>query len=385
MNPVETTHVPSEGVSNGDLIIVAVYILASMAVGAWIGRRQTGVSDYFLGGRQMSAWTVLLSTVATETSTVTFLSIPGITYALDGDFRFLQLTFGYVVGRLIVSGLLLPAYFTGRVDTSYELLHQRFGTATRQTCSLLFIVTRNLADALRLYLTALALSEVVSISMYASIVAVGVATIVYTSIGGIRSVVFNDCVQFVVYIGGALVTVWIIGQLVPSGWSGVFEFARERDKLRLFDFALLEPGMTFWSGLIGGCFLTLATHGTDHMMVQRMLSARSLKAAQTAMSLSGVIVLLQFALFLMIGLGLAAFSAQTPSFADQELASDAVYARFIVLYMPNLLRGVLLAAVFSAAMSTLSSSISASASALISDFYLVRSPAEGNLPEARWC
>ncbi len=340
----------------------------------WVGRGQKNTVDYFLGGRSIPWWAVLLSIVATETSTVTFLSIPGFTFAREnGDFRFLQITFGYIAGRFLVVFVLLPLYFRGKPFTSYEVLQSRFGLASRRATSLLFLVTRNLSDALRLYLTALALQQATGLGIASCVIGLGVVTMVYTFVGGVKSVVWNDCIQFVIYMIGALVTLAVIISQLPDGVEQLRQYGGQLDKFRMFDFdlSLTKPTMTFWAGLIGGMFLTTATHGTDQMMVQRYLSAKNQRSAGWAVALSGFVVCGQFALFLTIGLALACFYDQFPAETPFGSADgDRVFAHFIVHHLGRGLVGITLAAVFAAAMSTLSSSLNSSATALINDIYL---------------
>jgi solute:Na+ symporter, SSS family len=352
-----------------DAAIVAVYLLAMLAIGVWASRGQKSTADYFLGDRAMPGWTVLLSIVATETSTVTFLSIPGMAYAANGDMRFLQITFGYIVGRVLVAVLLLPLYFRGEPFTAYEVLGRRFGPLSRRATSALFLVTRNLGDGLRLYLGALVLHTAMGLDLAASIVVMGVITVIYTYVGGVKSVVWNDCVQFAIYICGAAAALWHILSSEAGGFSSFENFAHETDKLRVLDFqwSLTKDTMTFWAGLIGGMFLTLATHGTDQLNVQRLLTARSQRSAAAALVLSGVVVLAQFALFLMIGAALAWFGTVNPGAFPADMKNDRVFAHFIVNYLPVGLVGLTLAAVFAAAMSTLSGSLNSSATTLISD------------------
>lgn len=351
-----------------DAAIVAVYLLAVLAFGVWIGRGRQQAASYFLGDRSLPWGALLLSIVATETSTVTFLSIPGITAAAGGDLTFLQITLGYIVGRLGVVAVLLPLYFRGQPFTAYEVLETRFGTVSRRLVSSLFLLTRNTSDALRLFLTALVMQIVLGLDLGISVIVIGVVTVLYTFVGGARAVIWNDVAQFVVYMLGALAAAWIIVSALPGGVGQFVEFADATGKLRVFDFSpsLVEPGMTFWAGLAGGAFLTAATHGTDQMMVQRYLSARSRQQAGLALGLSGFIVLLQFALFLLIGAGLAALF----SGGAIDLKNDQLFAYFIVHYMPAGLLGLTLAAVFAAAMSTLSSSLNSSAAAFVNDIYL---------------
>ena len=358
-------------ISPVDLVIVLVYMMFAVLLGLWVGGRQRNVDGYFLGDRALPWWALLLSIVATETSTVTFLSIPGVSYAMeDGDFRFLQLPVGYIVGRALVSWLLLPSYFRGSLFTSYEVLQRRFGETARRLASLLFMITRTVADALRLYLTAIVLREVIRLDLPTCIVIVGVATIIYTFFGGMRSVVWNDCIQFVIYMIGATWALFVLVGKLPAGWNTLAEFGATHDKFRMWDFAVdpTSGTMTFWIGLIGGAFLTLGTHGTDQLTVQRLLSARRQREATWALIGSGLIVAAQFALFLLIGVGLACFY-QTGDGAREFAAKDQVFATFIVEQLPRGVVGITLAAVFAAAMSTLSSSLNASANAAVSDFF----------------
>ncbi|MEZ6121429.1 MAG: sodium/solute symporter [Pirellulaceae bacterium] len=353
-----------------DFAVLTAYLAAVVAFGLWVGRGAKNLSDYLLGGRNLPWWAILGSIVATETSTVTFLSVPGIAFADGGNLGFLQLAFGYIVGRTIIVFVLLPLYFQGKIFTAYEILQKRFGQTTRKTASLLFLVTRNLGDGLRLYLTALVLREVIGLPLELCIVVIGIATIIYTCIGGMKSVVWNDCVQFAAYMLGGLLAAMIIVQKLPGGWAEYVSFAQEHQKLQLFDFQydLTNPHY-IWAGLIGGAFLTLGTHGTDQMMVQRYLCARNQRDAGWALVLSGFTVLLQFLLFLLIGIGLAAFYAHHPEITFKK--NDRVFASFIVTQLPaNVgIIGIVLAAVFSAAMSTLSSSLNSSASALVNDWF----------------
>ncbi len=286
-----------------DSTIVIVYMAAVLGLGLWIGRGKQSSADYFLADRSMPWGALLLSIVATETSTVTFLSLPGIAAAAGGNLTFLQITIGYVVGRLFVVFVLLPLYFQGKPFSAYEVLESRFGRLSRRTVSTLFLLTRNTSDSLRLFLTALVLQIVLGIDLSISVIVLGIVTILYTFIGGAKSVIWNDCIQFVIYILGAATAAVIIVNLVPGGLGQIIESATAQDKLKFldFDFSLVKPSMTFWAGLAGGAFLTAATHGTDQLMVQRYLSAKRQSDAALALGLSGFIVLLQFATFLLLG------------------------------------------------------------------------------------
>ena len=353
-----------------DVAIVLIYLMLVVAFGSWIGRGSTNLSGYLLGGRDLPWWAVLGSIVATETSTATFLSVPGIAFAKGGDFRFLQLALGYVLGRAVVSAVLLPAYFRGQLFSAYEVLEHRFGNATKRAASLMFLVARNLGDGLRLFLTGIVLEQVAGIALPVCILIVGAVTIAYTFFGGMKAIVWNDCAQFVVYVAGGVLAGALIIQAIPDGWGGFSAFAQEHQKLRVFDFDWHPTTTyTFWSGLIGGAVLTMGTHGTDQMMVQRYLAARTRQDASRALVLSGLVVTLQFALFLLLGVALAAFYFHHPP-ARPFTRNDEVFATYIVTELPVGIVGITLAAVFSAAMSTLSSSLHSSAAVAVNDFYL---------------
>ncbi|WDQ18582.1 sodium:solute symporter [Rhodopirellula sp. P2] len=362
-------------ISSFDLAVLVIYMLAMVGFGLWVGRDQKDLAGYLLGGRDMPWWSILGSIVATETSTATFLSVPGIAFAVDGDMRFLQLGMGLVIGRLIVAVVLVPLFRRGEIYSAYEILATRFGDSSKRFASLLFLVTRNLGDGLRLFLAGIALEKVLSVDLVSCIVILGAFTIVYTFFGGIKAVIWSDCIQLVVYMVGGVLSLLILVHYFPGGWQQLVEFGQETGRFQVFDFrwrstgtfsVLTEP-FTFWSGVIGGAVLTLGTHGTDQMIVQRYLAARSTLDAQRAVVASGVVVLIQFALFLLLGVALAGFYSQIHPRAFDH--NDEVFAAFIVDYLPVGLVGITLAAVFAAAMSTLSSSLNSSASAAVSDFY----------------
>ncbi len=367
-------------ISTFDLVVICVYLACVVLLGVWAGRGNRDLSDYLLGGRNLPWWALLGSIVATETSTATFLSVPGLTYAAHGDMRFLQLCGGYIVGRFLVARLLLPAYFAGEMFTAYEVLHRRFGVVAQRFASAMFLVARNVGDGLRLFLTALALKAAIGLPLTDSVIVIAVITVFYTLFGGMKSVVWNDCLQLLVYLVGGAVTLWLLADALPGGWSELRAFGVEEHKFRLFDFSWdSSDPFTFWAGLFGGTFLSLGSHGTDQMIVQRLLSARSQREAARAVTLSGAVVLIQFTLFLLIGIGLAAFFAQHPP-AEPIAKGDAAYAEYIVHHMPTGLAGLVLAAVFAAAMSTLSSSLNSSAATLVSDF---SGPSDGSPATAR--
>ncbi len=346
-----------------DVFVLVAYLVGVTTWGAWLGRGQQSGDDYFLGSRSLPWGAVMLSVVATETSTLTFLSVPGVAYM--GSMTFIQLAFGYLVGRTVVAAVLLPAYYRGELSTAYALLESRFGLGARRFTSAIFMVTRLLADSVRLFATAIPLALITGWPYWASIAVVGVLTLIYTYFGGIKAVVWVDVLQMVLYLGGAVVTLVALHFLVHGGWGAILPAAAAADKLRIIDFAFdLHTPYTLWAGILGGAFLSMASHGTDQLIVQRLLTCRDLKASQKAIVGSGLAVILQFVLFLAVGLGLWVFY-QGRSF-DR---SDAIFATFIVDRLPPGITGLLIAGVFAAAMSSLSSSINSLASATAYDYW----------------
>ena len=347
-----------------------------VALGLLIGRKQKDLSGYLLGGRDLPWYSILGSIVATETSTATFLSIPGITFAATGDMRFLQLTIGYILGRVIVAVVLLPLYFKGQIYTAYEVLEQRFGGVVKSVASILFLITRNLGDGLRLFLAGIALEKVLDISLPVAIIILGVATIAYTFFGGLRAVIWSDCIQLLIYMIGGLMALAILIQSIPGGWGELMAFAEQTERMRILDlrfdggenFNLWTEPYTLWAGILGGALLTLGTHGTDQMFVQRYLAARSRRDASKAVIFSGFIVMGQFTLFLIIGIALACYYERVVPTTFEK--NDEVFATFVVEQLPIGLVGLTLAAIFAAAMSTLSSSLHSSATSMVSDLYL---------------
>ena len=389
-----------------DLLVIAAYIAGVVALGSWISRKQRDVRDYFVGRRSVPWWAISASIVATETSTITFISVPG--YAFTGDFTLLQLAFGYILGRIAVAVVFVPAYLRGELLTVYQLLGERFGGATKRLASAVFLITRSLSDGLRLFATGLVLAalfrsmpgaaDAVSIVapgippdvslLVVSALVIGSATIVYTYLGGMIAVIWTDVVQLIVYTCGAVAALLILINAAPDGWGAALDAARGAGKLRLFDFTLdLTRGYTFWSGLVGGAFLTMATHGTDQLIVQRYLCSASVAGARAALIVSGVAVLLQFALFLLIGALLFVYYESAPAALtglaiDGRISPDRVFPAFIATHLPPGIGGLVVAAVFAAAMSTLSSSLNSSSAAAIADFYL---PATGGRhPDAHY-
>lgn len=366
-----------------DYTVVALYLITVAVFGILAAGKQRSSRDYFLGGREMPWWAVLFSVVATETSTLTFISIPAVSYG--GSLVFLQLTFGYILGRIVVAIWFLPAYFKGEMTTAYQYLNQRFGSGMRTAASGTFIVTRLLADGVRLFATAIPLAIILRLAgafggwddfqLYGlSIGVIALITLLYTFFGGIKAVIWMDVVQMAVYLGGALFAAGIMIVGLPVSLSDGMEMLQEQEKFQMIQLAveggwhaaILDPYF-FWVSLFGGAVFAVASHGTDQLIVQRLLSTRNVQDSRKALVWSGVVVALQFALFLGIGLLLWLFyEAATP--ADLGLQTlDEIFALFIVEEIPPGVAGLIIAALIAAAMSSLSSSLSALASSTTFD------------------
>jgi SSS family transporter len=348
--------------SGPDLLVIAFYFAVTLGIGIWATRHQATAGDYFLGARNLPAWAVLLSIVATETSALTVISVPGI--GARGSLVFLQLAFGYLVGRTVVAYWLLPGYFSGEQETAYTRLETRFGPRTRRLVSVVFLATRFLGDGVRIYAGAIPLALVTGWNVPASIVAMGGVTLVYTWFGGLKAVVWADVVQLAVYVAGGIAALLIAWQLV-GGVDAAIAASQAAGKLRVFDFAVdLTSTYTFLGGLVGGAMLSAASHGTDHLIVQRLLATRSLGDARRALIGSGLVVILQFLLFLLVGQAIWA-----AGHAPESLAADQIFPRFIIDHLPAGLAGLVVAGILAAAMSTISSSINALASSMTHDLY----------------
>jgi solute:Na+ symporter, SSS family len=348
--------------SSLDLAVVVVYFVFTLGLGLWVARSQKSAADYFLGARDLPAWAILLSIVATETSALTVISVPGI--GARGDLTFLQLTLGYLIGRIGVAIWLLPGYFRGEQETAYARLESRFGVGTRRLTSTVFLVTRFLGDAVRVFASAIPLALVAGWSIPTSIVVMGVITMIYTWIGGFKAVVWTDVLQLSVYLTGGIGALFIAWSL-SGGPGAAFDLAREAGKLKVLDPAIdFTRTYTLLGGLLGGALLSAASHGTDHLIVQRLLATRSLRDARIALIGSGVMVIFQFTLFLLVGS--AIWSA---GLAPQGTPGDQLFPAFIVNHLPTGLAGLVVAGILAAAMGTHSSAINSLASSATHDLY----------------
>src|SRR5581483_3993901 len=375
------------GLNALDLIIIAFYLAGITLFGLRFRKKDRSLKDYFLADRNIPWWAISLSIVAAETSTLTIISIPGLAY--DTNFSFLQLVLGYLIGRVIISFVLLPHYFRGELFTAYQLMDRRFGPRLRSLTAGLFLITRAAAEGVRVYAVAIvvgiALSSMLSSFSdfgrdVAAIAIVTALTLIYTFEGGMAAVIWTDVVQMFIYIAGTLVGVFTLLNHVPGGWTTIHAVASAHGKFRVFDFSLdFWKTYTFWSGIIGGAFLTTASHGTDQLIVQRLLAARNEAQSKLALLSSGVFVLFQFTLFLLIGAMLWVFYRYLGN--PVALASpDRLFPTFIVTEMPHGISGLLIAAILAAAMSNLSAALNSLSSSSIMDFYLRLRP---DTPEQR--
>jgi SSS family transporter len=363
-----------------DLWVIGIYLLAITGFGIWLRRPNPTLRDYFLAGSQLPWWAISFSIVAAETSVLTIISTPGL--AFGGDLGFLQLVFGYLVARILISLILIPAYFRGRLLTAYQLIQQRFGSGAKTAAGLIFLVGRSLAEGVRVYAVAIVVEVIldglpptwhVHLSPIAALALIAVLTLVYTFEGGLRAVVWTDFIQICIYIAGAVLSLVLLVQALPGGWQTAAAVAASHgDKLRIFHFNFSwTQTYTFWSGLAGGTFLTMATHGTDQLMVQRLLAARNQRESTLALMSSWVVIFLQFGLFLLIGIALFAFY-QTH---ELHLAAgafgryDRLYPQFVAQHLPVGVAGLVLAAILAASMSNLSAALNALSSSTVVDFY----------------
>lgn len=366
-----------------DLAIVIVYLLAVTALGMHFRRKQTArassqsedrnavTRDYFLGGRSAPWWALAFSIVATETSTLTIIGTPAIAYG--GNLTFLQLVFGYLVGRVLIVLLLLPGYFRGDFFTAYALIEKCFGQRLRAVAATTFLVTRAIAEGVRVSAIALVLSVVLGTSEHLSVVIVIALTLLYTLEGGMKAVIWTDVAQLFIYLAGSAATFFALLYRIPGGWGEVVQVAATHGhKLQVFDFSFdLATRYTFWSGLVGGAFLTMASHGTDQTIVQRLLAARDQRDSRRALLASGVVVLFQFTIFLLMGVLLYVFAQHTPLLVPGE-RTDRILPLFLLREMPTGLAGLLLASIIAVAMSNASGSLNSLAASSVLDFSALR-------------
>lgn len=354
-----------------DLAVIAAYLAGITWFGARFRKSQRNLKDYFLGGRNAPWWAIALSIVSAETSTLTVIGTPALSFA--GNFEFLQLVLGYLLARIVISVLFLPHYFRGEMFTAYELMRRRFGDRIRRLTAGTFLLLRALAEGVRVFALSIVISIVLGTGEVVSILAIVCLTLFYTFEGGMTAVIWTDAVQMFLYAGGALLSFWVILHQIPGGWAHVAALAGAAHKFQMFDFrfswtpAFFARSYSFWAGIIGGCFLTTASHGTEQLMVQRLLAARNERQSRTALLSSWVVIFFQFALFLFIGLLLFVHYSDTRTSAPQP--PDSIYPQFVWNSLPVGAAGMVMAAILAAGMSNLSAALNALASTSVMDFY----------------
>lgn len=353
-----------------DLTLVAVYLLGITLFGLRFRKRGGGdksLKSYFLADNTIPWWAIALSVVSAETSTLTIVSIPGVAFA--GNFGFLQVVIGYMLGRVVIAVLFLPRYFAGEMLTAYQLIDQRFGSVLHKVTAGLFLLTRAAAEGVRVFAVSIVVGLAIGTGDVLSIAIISLLTLLYTFEGGMAAVVWTDVVQMAIYVGGTVLALLTLGSHVHGGWREIHAVAGAAGKFHVFNFALnLTQSYTFWAGVLGGTFLTMASHGTDQLMVQRLLAARGLRESRLALLSSGAVILLQFTLFLLIGAGLYVFYGQNPGTAFRS--NDYIFPTFIVRELPIGVAGLLVAAILAAAMSNLSAALNSLSSTTVIDFYM---------------
>ncbi len=352
-----------------DILVFIFYLTFCVVIGVWVGGKPSDTQSYFNSKGSVPWWAVSFSIVATETSMLTIISTPSLAYL--GSITFLQIAAGYIIGRIIVAFTILPSYFKGEQETAYTFLEHRFGNRYRKLVSVTFLITRLLADGVRLFAAAIPIKLITGFSYPESILIIAILTLAYTFYGGIKSVIWIDVLQLSVYISaGLFILYWLYPDMSPS----MIQTIIDGGKLNILN--IPESFSAVWSSpynlvasLLGGAFLAMASHGTDHMMVQRLLACGDIVQARKALIWSGIIVFLQFTLFLLVGLFLFAHYGGQPL---QDLGinkPDELFPQFVIEGLPNGITGFIIAGLFAAAMSTLSSSLSALSSSTMFDLF----------------
>jgi SSS family transporter len=364
--------------SSVDLSLVALYLAGITLFGLQFRSKGRSLKSYFLADRKIPWWAIALSIVAAETSTLTIISVPGLAYT--GDWGFLQIVLGYLLGRIVVCIIFLPRYFRGELLTAYEVIGERFGPRLHKLTAFLFLFLRAAAEGVRVFAVSIVVGIAIGTSDVLSIAIIVILTLIYTLEGGMAAVIWTDVVQMALYVAGTVVSVLVLGHQVPGGWHAIHAVASSAAKLTIFHFAFsLSQTYTFWAGLAGGCFLTMASHGTDQLMVQRLLAAKNLRESRIALLSSGGVILVQFTLFLAIGTGLYYFYGNVTN----GVSPDRVFPTFIVTEMPRGVAGLMVAAILAAAMSNLSAAVNSLSSSSMVDFYLAWKPDAGERERAR--
>lgn len=347
-----------------------LYLAGITWFGAQFRKSQHNLKDYFLGGKTAPWWAIALSIVSAETSTLTVIGTPVLSF--QGNFGFLQVVFGYLLARIVISALFLPAYFRGEMFTAYELMRRRFGNRMRKLTAGWFLVLRAMAEGVRVVAISLVIGIILGTGQKASIIAILFLTVFYTYEGGMTAVIWTDVIQMFLYVAGAVVSFFVILREIPGGWAHVAALAAPIGKFQIFDFQIgplpefFTHTYSFWAGIVGGCFLTTASHGTDQLIVQRLLAAPNQRQSRAALLASWVVIFIQFTLFLLIGVCL--FTLYFDHHWKPPEVPDRIYPLFVWEHLPTGIAGLVIAAILAAAMSNLSAALNSLASTTVMDF-----------------
>lgn len=392
-----------------DLVVIGIYFAIIIGIGVHFSRVKSDVADFALGGRSIPWWAVLASILASEISAGTFFGTPGEGFRLR-NYTYAQLMVGYLLARLVVSAVFIPAFYKHDVVSIYEFLEHRYGPRTRSVASVIFLITRSLASGARLWVPTLLvvviwnqLNPTRPLGNWeqfwvtgAALVIISLLTAAYTAIGGIKAVIWTDVLQILVLFGALGFSVWYLLGHIPDGWAGAKTFLQGEKDLKLWEWrgdtppteafvaqygnawgqikSVLESEFTVWAALFGSLFVTLATHGTDQDMVQRMLTAKNKRQSAVATILSGLADIPVTYAVLTIGILLSVYYGnivQDPSLPMTPKGPDSarIFPYFVIDVMPGGLRGLVIAGVLATTMGSLGTAMNALATSYSRDFH----------------
>jgi len=351
-----------------DYAVLIAYFVLMLGIGARFAPRQRTVEEYLLANRSMKWLPVALSVMTAAQSAISYIGMPAWTY--QHDMSMYVMSFPLLLVVPVIRYVFLPRYARARVSTAYEYLESRFNRNVRTGCSLLFLMSQATYLGIVVYGSSLVFSLITGLSLRSSILATAAVTIVYTTMGGIKAVIWTDVIQFFVKLGGVLITVAIILRHVEGGWQGFWRVAQVSGKLHTFNFSLdLKTPFTFWGAIIGGMFIQTAFYGTDQTIVQRFLTAKSARDEQKALLFQGIFFLPYLLLSYGIGVLLFVFYREHAGLLNPHLNPDNIFPQFIVQALPAGLSGLVIAAIFSAGMGTYSAAINSLSTVTVYDLY----------------
>lgn len=373
--------------SFADWVVILVYLVGIVAIGLWLGRDQRTTRDYFLGSRTIPWWGIGMSIVAAETSALTIIGVP--TMAYGGNLAFLQMIIGYVIARIILAVVLVPHYFRGEIYSPYQLFGNAFGPSARQAAAGFFLVMETLAAGVRVYVACIPIQLMLGLTIFQSILIFVGLSLLYTTFGGVKAVIWTDAAQFGLFLLGGLFTLVYIPTLIPGGWSATSQEAAAGGKLQWlnWEFSWGAP-FNIWMGVIGGTVQVLSSHGAEQLIVQRVLACRTVAEGRKALVLSAVIIFPLFLIFLLCGAWLWVYyrhfdmAIPLPEARPGIKAYDFIYPIFITTAVPHVLKGFLIVAILSAAMSSVSSALTALASVSTMDIMKTLRKVRGTESEA---